>query len=159
MAKRPLRQPIPFDSDVPEGVDPDALHRHTNRDKAARVGSTPAQRAGQDPDYTPGYGSSSPANSRTYAWTDFDSVLAPRMGANRPPLSKNLIGSNVTAAAPAPLTPPPARPAIKTMANDPSYTAKTVAGLPRGQYARSNFRPGQNTPPNLARRNRIDPYG
>lgn len=81
------RQTIPFDATVPEGVDPEAVWRFYNSGKENRKGSTSGQRAGLDPNYTPGYGRSA-ANNREYGFTpqaqwdaQFEQVLTPEANA------------------------------------------------------------------------------
>lgn len=53
---------VQFDSEVPAGVDPDALWRKQNSQRFKRTGATPAERAGVVPGYTPGYGRSAVQN-------------------------------------------------------------------------------------------------
>lgn len=54
---------VQFDSNVPAGVDPDALWRKQNSQRQRRTGATPAERAGAVPGYTPGYGRSAAGNT------------------------------------------------------------------------------------------------
>lgn len=53
---------VQFDSEVPAGVDPDALWRKQNSQRFKHFGATPDERADKSPGYTPGYGRGSLQN-------------------------------------------------------------------------------------------------
>lgn len=175
---------VAFDDTLPEGVDPDANWRHANGTGHRRGGSTAAERAGQVPDYTPGYGRSSAQNSygassltRKAAWDEgFTPHLGPQMGqtpaappAVTPPPAVPPVLPPAASPTALPVLPPspgatgatpsvppmPSGPAIQQLTGtDGGATVRQVTGLPSGQRASATFIPGQNSKDNLAKRTR-----
>lgn len=176
-------EPVKFDADTAEGVDPEGAWRFQNSTKFQRKGSTSAERAGMDPSYTPGYGRASSANRPMGFTPDFDALFTPQLGAqipkatppapaipaNLPPAATPAVPpvtpspGDVSRAAPsAPMTPAPtARPSTPNIITDTGTQSavRTAIGLPAGQSASASFVPGQNTKANLAKRTRppVDP--
>lgn len=107
------RPTVPFDSDVPAGVDPEGAWRLANSGKGNRKGTTSAQRAGMDPGYTPGYGRSA-AGNRPYGFSsNWAEMFKPQI--QIPKVGQEMAGGQVlppAANAPAQAaTPPPPPPA------------------------------------------------
>lgn len=173
------RPTVPFDSDVPTGVDPEAAWRLANSGKGNRKGTTSAQRAGIDPGYTPGYGRSAQGN-RPYGfssnWADNftpGKIQIPKSGQEMEggtvlPPAANPPAANV-ATPPPPSVPPvpapsivnppaPATTGMETISGT-GQSINRITGLPKGQKAYASFVPGQNNPASLSRRTRqpVDP--
>lgn len=172
-------EPVKFDADTAEGVDPEGAWRFQNSTKFQRKGSTSAERAGMDPSYTPGYGRASSANRPIGFTPDFDALFTPQLAnvlpkadvhswdpaysGNVKPTSPGLNAPD-RSAGPTVVAPPRQQwqsgtPLPTQDTTGTQSSVRTVQGLPTGQGASASFVPGQNTKANLAKRTRppVDP--